>query len=78
MGKVAAGDEQRIAVEERKDRCRRLEVFAVGHAPHEQRHQLEVVELGLKTLVQLKKQEKLKCYKGRFKWVGDLEQMRAD
>ena len=36
------------------------------------------VELGLKTLVKLKKQEKLKRYKGKLKWEGDLELMRTD
>jgi Arc/MetJ family transcription regulator len=36
----------------------------------------EVVELGLRTLVQLKHQERIKRYKGKLKWEGDLEQMR--
>ena len=38
----------------------------------------EAVELGLKTLIQLRKQEKLKDYKGKLQWSGDLEQMRID
>ena len=38
----------------------------------------EAVELGLKTLIQLRKQEKLKNYKGKLRWSGDLEQMRTD
>jgi Arc/MetJ family transcription regulator len=38
----------------------------------------EAVELGLKTLIQLRKQEKLKDYKGKLEWSGDLEQMRTD
>ena len=38
----------------------------------------EAVELGLKTLIQLRKQEKLKDYKGKLKWSEDLEQMRTD
>lgn len=38
----------------------------------------EAVELGLKTLIKLKKQEKLKSYKGKLRWEGDLEQMRTD
>lgn len=38
----------------------------------------EAVELGLKTLVELKKQEKIKGYRGKLKWEGDLESMRLD
>ncbi|WGS85474.1 type II toxin-antitoxin system VapB family antitoxin [Methylomonas sp. UP202] len=38
----------------------------------------EAVELGLKTLLMLKQQEAIKAFKGRLKWEGDLEQMRAD
>ena len=32
----------------------------------------EAVELGLKTLVRLKKQEKIKQYKGKLQWDADL------
>ena len=38
----------------------------------------EAVELGLKTLVQLKKQERLRRYRGKLKWRDDLERMRTD
>jgi Arc/MetJ family transcription regulator len=38
----------------------------------------EAVELGLKTLLMLKRQEAIKAFKGRLKWEGDLEQMRTD
>lgn len=38
----------------------------------------EVVELGLASLVTLKKQERVKKYRGRLKWEGDLNQMRSD
>ncbi len=38
----------------------------------------EVVELGLKTLLSLKKQEMIKKFKGKLKWDDDLERMRAD
>ena len=38
----------------------------------------EVVELGLKTLIKLKKQEGIKKFRGRLKWQGDLEEMRLD
>lgn len=38
----------------------------------------EVVELGLASLVALKKQEKVKMYRGKLKWDGDLNQMRSD
>jgi len=38
----------------------------------------DAVELGLKTLIKLNKQERLKHYRGKLKWEGDLEQMRTD
>lgn len=38
----------------------------------------EAVELGLKALLMLKQQEGIKSFKGKLKWEGDLEQMRAD
>lgn len=37
----------------------------------------DAVELGLRTLVRLKRQERIKRYKGKLKWEGNLEQMRA-
>ena len=38
----------------------------------------EAVELGLKTLVQLRAQEKARELKGRITWEGDLEAVRTD
>jgi len=38
----------------------------------------EAVEFGLKTLLMLKQQEAIKALKGKLKWEGDLEKMRAD
>ncbi|MBL4864885.1 MAG: type II toxin-antitoxin system VapB family antitoxin [Pseudomonadales bacterium] len=38
----------------------------------------EAVELGLKTIIRLKKQDKIRAYRGKLKWEGDLEQMRTD
>jgi Arc/MetJ family transcription regulator len=38
----------------------------------------EAVELGLKTLIQLKKQERIKNFRGKLPWEGDLEAMRRD
>ena len=38
----------------------------------------EAVELGLKTLIKLKKQERIKQFKGKLRWEGDLEEMRTD
>jgi Arc/MetJ family transcription regulator len=38
----------------------------------------EVVELGLKTLVQLRAQEKVRQLKGKITWEGDLSAMRTD
>ena len=38
----------------------------------------EVVELGLKILVQLRAQEKARELRGKITWEGDLNAMRAD
>ena len=37
----------------------------------------EVVELGLKTLIKLKKQERIKRFKGKLEWTGNLDEMRS-
>lgn len=36
----------------------------------------EAVEMGLKTLVRLKKQERIRKFKGKLSWEGDLSEMR--
>ena len=38
----------------------------------------EAVELGLRTLVRLKQQEKIRGFRGKLKWDGDLDEMRTD
>ncbi len=38
----------------------------------------EVVEMGLQTLIKLKQEEKIKAFKGKLKWEGNLEEMRLD
>lgn len=38
----------------------------------------EAVELGLKTLVKLKKQEQIRQFRGKLSWKGNLEKMRSD
>jgi Arc/MetJ family transcription regulator len=38
----------------------------------------EVVELGLRTLLRLKQQEKIRRLRGKLDWQGDLEAMRTD
>ena len=38
----------------------------------------EAVELGLRALIRLKKQSKLRKYRGKLRWEGDLEQLRSD
>jgi Arc/MetJ family transcription regulator len=38
----------------------------------------EAVELGLKSLIQLKKQETLRGLRGKLKWRDDLNRMRLD
>ena len=36
----------------------------------------EAVELGLQTLIKLKKQEGIKAFRGRLLWEGNLDDMR--
>jgi Arc/MetJ family transcription regulator len=38
----------------------------------------EAVELGLKTLIRLKRQERIKDFRGKLNWEGDLKAMRRD
>ena len=38
----------------------------------------ETVELALKLLIRLKKQENIKNFRGKLNWEGDLEDMRTD
>lgn len=38
----------------------------------------EAVELGLKALIIMKKQERIKQFKGKLRWEGDLDAMRTD
>jgi len=37
----------------------------------------EAVELGLKALIKLNKQASIRSLRGKLKWEGDLEEMRA-
>lgn len=37
-----------------------------------------VVEAGLKLLIQIKKQERIKSLRGKLKWDGDLDATRLD
>lgn len=37
----------------------------------------DAVELGLKTLIRLKKQENIRNFRGHLKWTGDLDDMRS-
>ena len=38
----------------------------------------EAVELGLRTVLKLRKQQQIKTLRGRINWQGDLERMRLD
>ena len=38
----------------------------------------EAVELGLRTLLRLEKQAKIRRYRGKLAWHGDLSAMRMD
>jgi len=37
-----------------------------------------VIEEGLRLLVKMKGQEKIKDFRGKLKWVGNLDEMRLD
>lgn len=38
----------------------------------------EVIELGLKTLIKLKQQEKIKADRGHLQWEGNLDDIRTN
>ena len=38
----------------------------------------EAVELGLRTVVRLRKQEGIRRFRGKLRWQGDLNAMRTD
>lgn len=38
----------------------------------------EAVEFGLKALVRLKQQERIKGFRGKLRWQDDLDRMRTD
>jgi len=38
----------------------------------------DAIEEGLKLLVQVKSQEKIKEFRGKLKWNGNLDEMRLD
>ena len=38
----------------------------------------EAVELGLRTLVRLRKQAEIRQFRGKLPWTGDLDAMRTD
>lgn len=38
----------------------------------------EAIELGLRTLLRIRKQEEIRQFRGKFDWQGDLDKMRTD
>jgi Arc/MetJ family transcription regulator len=38
----------------------------------------EAIEAGLKLLVKFNHQERIKDFRGRLKWIGNLDKMRTD
>jgi Arc/MetJ family transcription regulator len=42
------------------------------------RSKREAVEEGLKTLLRLKRQERIRRYRGKLPWEGDLDALRRD
>lgn len=38
----------------------------------------EAVELGLRTLLRLRRQEEIRQFRGKLPWQGDLDDMRTD
>lgn len=37
----------------------------------------DAVELGLRTLIRLRKQENIRAMRGKLTWTGDLDEMRS-
>ena len=38
----------------------------------------DAIEEGLKLLVKIKGQERIKGFRGKLRWTGDLDEMRSD
>ena len=38
----------------------------------------EAVELGLRTLLRLRRQQEIRQFRGKLAWSGDLDEMRTD
>ncbi len=38
----------------------------------------DAIDIGLKLLVEFNRQAKIRDFRGRLKWVGDLDKMRTD
>jgi Arc/MetJ family transcription regulator len=38
----------------------------------------EVVDLALRTLLRMRRQQQIRDYRGKLPWTGDLEAMRTD
>lgn len=38
----------------------------------------DAIEEGLRLLVRMKGQEKIRAYRGKLKWTGNLDEMRSD
>jgi len=38
----------------------------------------KAIEEGLKLLIQVNKQGKIKQYRGKLSWIGDLDELRTD
>ena len=38
----------------------------------------DAIEIGLKLLVEFNRQAKIRDFRGRLKWIGDLDKMRTD
>jgi Arc/MetJ family transcription regulator len=38
----------------------------------------EALELGLRTIVRLRKQQEIRRFRGKLPWQGDLDAMRTD
>lgn len=53
---------------------RRQEALRVSNAKTKR----EAVEMGLRALIRLKKQEDIKALRGTLTWDGDLDAMRTD
>ncbi|MDF0489270.1 type II toxin-antitoxin system VapB family antitoxin [Sphingomonas sp. H39-1-10] len=54
------------------------DLIAEAMAASGARTKREAVELGLRTLLQVRRQAGIRAFRGKLGWTGDLDEMRID